>query len=172
MVCESRHCKKRLTCIQRSHTCRARRVKCDEAKPSCNNCGKKHRRCVYDNDVPNRSKTRYARRGARSPSDAVLPPALQVEDGPSHLHAQSAVSNTRSPCAITYNIPNLKFIAVMAKTNRGQKSHQVGRVPIAGCIGRPNRRKFQLAFRRSFGREKGQTRMCRPSSGTRAPCPP
>lgn len=113
MVCESRHCGKGLTCIQCSHTCRARRVKCDEAKPSCNNCGKKHRRCVYDSNVPNRSNTRDARRGARSPNRAVSPPAPvapQIEDGPSHLHTQSAVSDTGSPCAIAYNIPNLPFL--------------------------------------------------------------
>lgn len=61
---------------------------------------------------------------------------------------------------------------VMAETNRGQKSHQVGRALIAGCIVRPNRHNFQLASRRSFGREKGRTRICRPPSGTTAPCPP
>ncbi|GKZ26478.1 hypothetical protein AbraIFM66951_003628 [Aspergillus brasiliensis] len=74
-------------------TCRARRVKCDETKPSCKNCGKKNRRCVYDNKAPSRSRTRAARRRARSPSDPVSPPApvhSQVEDGPSQVHAQSA----------------------------------------------------------------------------------
>ncbi|KAJ5234960.1 uncharacterized protein N7469_004128 [Penicillium citrinum] len=78
-------------------TCRARRVKCDESKPSCNNCGKKHRTCVYDNGAPGMSRTRAAQRRAQNPSDIVSSPAPvhpRLEDDPSHSHAQSAVRNT------------------------------------------------------------------------------
>ena len=32
-----------------SITCRARRVKCDESKPTCRNCSKKNRPCQYPN---------------------------------------------------------------------------------------------------------------------------
>lgn len=36
-----------------SNTCRSRHVKCDEQKPSCRQCGKKGRTCVYDRIQPN-----------------------------------------------------------------------------------------------------------------------
>lgn len=35
-----------------SKTCRGRRVKCDEARPVCNNCARKNRPCKYDDAAP------------------------------------------------------------------------------------------------------------------------
>lgn len=65
-------------------TCRRRHVKCDEARPTCSNCGKKNRTCQYG--APSQGQDR-----------CTDPEYIQNSPPPRHGHSEASESRVREP---------------------------------------------------------------------------
>lgn len=93
-----RHTKSRNGCMQ----CKSRKVKCNEAKPICGNCTKRHTSCTYrdgsphisldqlhaerDSDAGQRSPSRFAQPSPQPPLPSALPHDALPQDQLELLH--------------------------------------------------------------------------------------
>ncbi|KZM20559.1 sequence-specific DNA binding RNA polymerase II transcription factor [Ascochyta rabiei] len=66
-------------------TCRQRRVKCDEAHPTCDRCRKGGRECIYPDKESSQKPIRSGSRSEKSSAEGTSSPEDHEEDGNEHL---------------------------------------------------------------------------------------
>lgn len=90
------HRKSRLGC----RSCKARKVKCDEAKPSCRNCTVRQEACVYPSRPPQPSVTAAAPAPAPVPTSVTSgsPLSLRTASSPAPPSTSLLLAQRSSPC--------------------------------------------------------------------------
>ncbi|KAF5981513.1 transcriptional regulatory protein moc3 [Fusarium bulbicola] len=72
-------------------TCRARKVKCDEGKPVCNNCTRLHRQCTY------KPRVLFRQTASADNSPPVQPPSFHFGEAPQASEAHDVNQSQSSP---------------------------------------------------------------------------
>ncbi|SCV03829.1 LAME_0H13564g1_1 [Lachancea meyersii CBS 8951] len=90
--------------------CKRRRMKCDEGKPTCWQCARLGRKCVYEIRTKNRKRKPKAEDGARHASAASLPGPKTTDIADAFLTSSNTpeLANNSTPASsVATNLPNL-----------------------------------------------------------------
>lgn len=96
-------------------TCRARKVRCDEAKPGCANCERLRLRCVYKPPIAYNNSLSSSTRQSRNSTNGI--PGVP-QSGPSPaLGAATAAATVAAAADVSQRSPDLNFFSTVLRSD-------------------------------------------------------
>jgi len=97
-------------------TCRARKVRCDEAKPGCANCERLRLRCVYKSPIAYNNSLSSSTRQSRNSTNGI-PGVPQNGSSPALGSATAAAAAVAAAADVSQRSPDLNFFSTVLRSD-------------------------------------------------------